>query len=77
MGMKDDHRKALEAAAERAEEGARQHSDACGAGKLLRSVAASARQALAGGSGPAQVATEAYREHWETLFGKKMAPGQA
>ena len=28
-------------------------------------------------SGPAQVATPAYRENWESIFGKKISPGQA
>jgi hypothetical protein len=34
-------------------------------------------KAKVSGSGPAQVATPAYRSNYETIFGKKMAAGQA
>lgn len=32
---------------------------------------------LAAHKGPAQVATPAFRENWETLFGKRQPVGQA
>lgn len=32
---------------------------------------------LAAGDGPAQVATEEYRDHWTTIFGKKVAAAEA
>ena len=35
------------------------------------------RPALRAGNGPAQVATEAYRANYETLFGKRQEAGQA
>ena len=35
------------------------------------------KMALGGGQGPAQVATEDYRQGWETIFGKKQPVGEA
>jgi hypothetical protein len=73
----DDERRALEAAADLADREADTHRPTCGAGKFLRAAGEAIRASLAGGSGPAQVATPAYRENWDTLFGKKQTVGQA
>jgi hypothetical protein len=60
----------------------REHDDPCPlahAGKTLREVARELRveMALAAGSGPAQVATDAYRQGWDNIFGGKRSVGQA
>ena len=78
--MTDDQKKMLETAAQSADRIADSHSPTCGTGQLMRLIGDSARAALGGGaarSGPAQVATEAYRQNWDTLFGSKQTVGQA
>lgn len=74
----DDEKKMLEATARMADRIAAEHAPTCGTAKLMRVVGDAARNTLAAvHKGPAQVATPAYREHWETLFGKKQTVGQA
>jgi len=73
----DDERRALEAAADLADRAAETHRPTCGAGKILRATGEAIRASLAVGWGPAQVATPAYRENWDTLFGKRQTVGQA
>jgi|GEM_PF-2202509 len=76
--MDDDRRKALEAAARAADAVADEHLPTCDAAVLMRAIGSSARAALAAtGRGPAQVATPAYRDNWDTLFGKGQVVGQA
>ncbi len=76
--MNDDERKRLlERAAHLAGRVATGHPDPCPVGKLARDVVRAVRRELAGGDGPAQVASDAYRDGWDTLFGKKQVVGQA
>ena len=78
MGSSDDAKKTLEQFAREADRVADEHQDHdCATTPLLRAVSAVVRRAAATSSGPAQVATPAYRDHWETLFGKKQPVGQA
>lgn len=73
-----DEKRLLEAAARAADKIADEHRPACGTAQLMRAVSSAARNAAAGASkGPSQVATPAYRENWDTLFGKKQPVGQA
>jgi hypothetical protein len=51
---------------------AKTHAEACPVGQALTSVA----DFLEAMTGPAQVATEAYRQNWETIFGKPVEAGQ-
>lgn len=75
--MNDDQRKMLEVVAQAAENTARDHRPTCGTAKLMTHISEAARRALGASKGPAQVATDQYRENWETLFGKKQTVGQA
>lgn len=78
--MNDDQRKMLEVVAQAAENTAREHQPSCGTAKLMKIIGDAARGALgseSARSGPAQVATEAYRQNWDTLFGSKQTVGQA
>ena len=75
--MNDDQRKQLEAAASAADRIAAEHRPTCGTAKLMRAASDALRNALATNKGPAQVATPAYRENWDTLFGKRHPVGQA
>jgi hypothetical protein len=69
-----------EAVAKLIDEAAEQHSKTCPVGGVLRGLAARVREEQ---SGPAQVATPAYRDGWDatfngkTIFGKKIQPGAA
>ena len=49
------------------------HSEDCPVGQAIRA----AKAACAAGSGPAQVATPAYRTHWDSIFGARQEVGQA
>ena len=74
----EDERKMLETVAQAADRIAAEHKPTCGTAQLMRLVGDAARNTLAAvHKGPAQVATPAYREHWETLFGKQQTVGQA
>ena len=53
------------------------HPEPCPVGELARGVGRAIRRELGGGDGPAQVASEQYRENFETIFGKRVEPGQA
>lgn len=58
-----------------------EHADPCPlshVGKTIRNAARELRveHALAAGAGPAQVATDAYRQGWDNIFGKRVV-GQA
>jgi len=76
--MSDDRKKALEAFADAADRMADWHEPhGCATPGVLRSVSGIVRNSLATSRGPAQVATPAYRDHWETLFGKRQPVGQA
>lgn len=74
-----------ELAAKSLEAEAAEHSSNCPVAKALRHAAANVRasaqgapwQGSYGQSGPAQVATPAYRSNYETIFGKKMQAGLA
>ena len=50
-------------------------------GNLVADICDQAREnyvrAVRAGSGPAQVATDAYRQNYETFFGKKTVVGEA
>jgi hypothetical protein len=60
---------------------AAEHHEECEVGQIFREFADAidGREAdnAASGAGPAQVATAAYREHYDTIFGKKQVVGQA
>lgn len=75
--MKIDRKTVLEVVAEIGDRVAERHGDTCPVGVAAREFSASARRELAAGDGPAQVATEAYRKHWEGIFGKRPEVGQA
>jgi hypothetical protein len=75
---KDDHK----AIAEMAEAIAANHGagteHACPLGKLMADVGVEARRRMkCTTSGPAQIATEAYRRNWEGAFGARTIVGQA
>lgn len=81
----DDKRRLLEHAATSADQLADSHEremhpefGECHVSGQMRAIGKSIRQSLAGGDGPAQVATEGYRTSWERTFGGKRAVvGQA
>jgi hypothetical protein len=78
----DDEKDEHEAIAEMAEAIAANHGagteHACPLGKLMSDVGAQARQRMkCTKAGPAQVATESYRKHWDGIFGAKFTVGQA
>ncbi len=59
---------------------AEQHGDDCPIGeaaRVIRDGCRDARETLAAGKGPAQVATDTYRRNWEGIFGAKSSWGQA
>jgi hypothetical protein len=59
---------------------AREHRHNCPVGRIARTVrdgCINAREQLAGGSGPAQVATSQYRANWDNIFGNKQTVGSA
>jgi hypothetical protein len=74
--MSDDLKKQLEAYASIGDEMAKQHAPSCDYHKLGKDMAAMCR-AAATSTGPAQVATSAYRSNYETIFGKRVEAGQA
>lgn len=81
----DAKRKVLEDAAIAADAVVDQHErqmhpgyGECQVSQQMRHVGGAIRQHLVGGSGPAQIASEAYRGSWERTFGGKRAVvGQA
>ena len=75
--MSDDRKRALEAVAQAADRIADEHRPTCGTAQLMRAVSQAVRGAAGQSKGPAQVATPAYRDNWETLFGKRQPVGQA
>ncbi len=78
--MNDDEKKRLEALARACDRVADDHkTHDCDTTPILRAVSGAVRHAVrdSGHKGPAQVATDAYRENWQTLFGKKAPVGQA
>jgi len=81
--MHDSKWKVLEGFANAADEIADEHETHvdCGTTPLMRDLSDTIRRGVAAGMaasrGPAQVATAAYRNNWDTLFGKKQTVGQA
>ena len=77
--MNDSKWDVLEGFAKAADEIADEHeTHDCGTTPLLRTLSGNLRDTVAAARGPAQVATSAYRNNWETLFGGKKQPvGQA
>lgn len=81
----DDRRKLMQDAAATADSVADVHEremhpdfGECAVSRRMREASGSIRQALAAGSGPAQVATPEYRASWERTFGGRPAVvGQA
>jgi hypothetical protein len=76
----DEKRKQLEAAAQLADAvGAEHHGHSgCATTAVMGQISRSIRQSLSTSAGPAQVATAAYRQNWDVLFGGKQQPvGQA
>ncbi len=68
-----------------AEEVAQAHGDGCIVHQMAEHVGSAchglahqiAPERPCTASGPVQVATQAYRDGWETIFGKRISPGQA
>lgn len=80
MDDKDDLRNTLEFAEAVTSMVSSAHPHPCATGEVARSMNQSVRRqlsALAAGDGPAQVASHAYRQGWETIFGKKQTVGEA
>lgn len=53
---------------------AKQHDECCDIGaiaRVIRKEAREARESMAAGNGPAQVATDEYRRNYDTIFGKR------
>lgn len=77
--MEDSKWDVLEGFAKAADEIADEHETHvdCGTTPLMRDLSATIKGAVARGRGPAQVATTAYRNNWDTLFGKKQTVGRA
>ena len=71
----DDRKKLLEAVARTLDQAADTHRPhACDVEPWLRAIGGAIRRLAADGtpaSGPAQVATEAYRDGWHRIFGGK------
>ena len=70
----NDLAEALEHTAVIADSVAREHRHHCPVGHIaraVRDVCIDARERLAAGSGPAQVATDQYRANWDNIFGNK------
>lgn len=76
MSDNSGDRKFFEGVAEIADKIADSHGTDCPLNGSFRRVAHAARE-CATESGPAQVATPAYRSNWETIFGKHVDAGQA
>jgi len=80
--MSDDKKKEHPVAAVLRREAA-MHEDECPAKALFTEFAdaidgrEAANAEATAGAGPAQVATERYRNNYETIFGKKQVVGQA
>jgi len=72
--MSDERKKVLEQVAQLAEREAKAHDDGCVIGDAFKKIASAVREEA---NGPAQVATPAYRNGWENVFGQKMPIGQA
>jgi hypothetical protein len=80
--MDDDKefKEALEQTAVMAHSITEDHNHGCPVGqvaRIVRDACIDARESLAAGSGPAQVATDDYRRNWDTIFGAKQSWGQA
>ena len=57
---------------------AAQHQEACPVNQVCKALIAGIDDgSVSTSSGPAQVATEAYRNNYATIFGKKQVVGQA
>ena len=54
-----------------------QHGERCGLHHVGHAMVGAANKIRATSGGPAQVATDAYRQNWDTIFGGRVAVGQA
>lgn len=75
--MSDDNKKGEHPVAAVLRREAARHQDACPAKALFTEFADAIEERETASSGPAQVATEQYRNNYETIFGKKQVVGQA
>jgi hypothetical protein len=77
----DEKRRSLETVATLADELGAEHRGhepyGCDTARVMGQISGSIRQTLATSRGPAQVASPAYRENWNALFGSRQPVGQA
>jgi len=79
--MNDDEKKPENPVAAVLRRAASEHREDCGVGQIFRQFADALEgrdaESAASAGGPAQVATAAYRNNFETIFGQKQVVGQA